>query len=115
MHTDIQVLKSTLHLLTGWRFTGSQRSTFASHKLLAALPRIRQNGGKSAGFSVFSLCAVALQGEGFVFLSDADFVQDQPSSEIVCFRHKMIQMSIGYFYVLLVFVILFGWGIYSQR
>ncbi len=64
-----------------------------------------QNGGESAGFSVFSNCSVDLQREGFVFLSDTAFVQtheclhaeiqDRATSEIVCFLHEINQMCIS--------------------
>ncbi len=63
-----------------------------------------QNGGESAGFSVFSDCSVDLPREGFVFLSDAAFVQTHErvhadiqvhsTSETVCFLHEMEQMCI---------------------
>lgn len=57
-----------------------------------------QNGDKSAGFSVFDDCSVDLRRDGFVFLSDADFVQKQDcsTSEIVCSLHEINQMCIGY-------------------
>lgn len=64
-----------------------------------------QNGGESAGFSVFGNCSVDLQREGFVFLSDTAFVQtreclhaeiqDHSTSEIVCFLHEINQMCIS--------------------
>ena len=44
-----------------------------------------QNGGESAGFSVFGECSVDLQRGGFVFLPDAAaFVQTHE-----CFRAQM--------------------------
>lgn len=78
-----------------------------------------QNGGESAGFSVFGNCSVDLEREGFVFLSDTAFVQtheclhaetqDQSTSETVCFLPEINQMCIskciGYPCALWVFVI----------
>lgn len=64
-----------------------------------------QNGGVSAGFSVFGDCSVDLRWEGFVFLSHTAFVQtheglhakmqDESTLEMVCFLQRMNQMCIS--------------------
>lgn len=49
--------------------------TLRSARVPAA--RYGQNGGESAGFSVFRVCSVDLQREGFVFVQTHQQIQDE--------------------------------------